>query len=342
MKSVARDVTWALVRGVGAAALFRRRYRNKIVIVMYHAVVEGERDYRRWTHLPVQKFAWQVAHLKKRFSLLRLSELLQRMREGAPLPPNAAVITFDDGFRNNYTTAFPILSALQAPATIFLVTGHIDTNTPCWPDRLFLALRSTRARELDLASFGLGRHLLGSVAARDATSDYVAARLKLLDAAEKNRILDAIVAQLDPGSGSPLGFAVDFQPLTWREIELMHDSGLIEFGGHTVNHEILSRLEPAEQRREVLESCTAVRERLGLEQVTFAYPNGTAADFTVHSKKILRDAGILCGVSTVEGLCDPTDDLYELKRIGVGCDMTPHRFALLCSGFLPWLKGEIA
>ena len=122
----------------------------------------------------------------------------------------------------------------------------------------------------------------------------------------------------------------------------MHDSGLIEFGSHTVNHEILSRLPLAEQQREIAQSCATVRQRLGLEHVTFAYPNGKPTDFTDDTKMILRDTGALCGLSTIEGLCDPDDDPYELRRIPVGCDMTPHRFALLCSGFLTWLKASLS
>jgi len=288
------------------------------------------------------KFAWQVAYLKKHFNLMSLTELLLRVRDGAKLPPNPAVITFDDGFQNVYTNAYPILRKFGAPATVFLATGHIDTDTTCWPERLFLALRTSRVHELNMEDFGLESYALASVPARDAAFDRLCGPLKAMEAVEKNHILAEILSRLRQRPGMEPKFSADFRMLTWREIEVMNESGLIDFGGHTVNHEILSRMPRAEQQREIEESCDTLRKRLGVEHITFAYPNGKTTDFNSDTKDILRKVGALCGLSTIEGLCEPTDDPYALKRIGVGCNMTPQRFALLCSGFLPRLKASLS
>jgi len=336
-----RELAWSTAARTGLPWFFRRHHRQKVLILMYHAVVDGPRPYTRWTHLDLKSFKWQIRHLKKRFQILPLSETVERMRTGRPLPANTAVITFDDGFRNNYTTAFPVLRAEGVPATIMLTTGYLDTGVPNWPDRLFLAVRGASAGELDLERFGLGRPRFDSVATRDATVDLVRGRAKQLPAAEKNELLTVVHEQVAASGHAEPEFAADFAPLSWDEVGQMAASGLVEFGAHSVNHEILSKLPRDAARREITASCDVLRGRLGLDRVTFAYPNGARADFDDHCKAVLREAGALCGLSTVEGLCGPGDDLYELKRIGVGSDMTPARFSVMCSGLLSSLKASL-
>ena len=195
----ARELAWSVAERAGLPWLCRRRHRRKILIVMYHAVVDGARPYMRWTHLHRQSFVQQIHYLKNHYHVMPLSEVLDRMHTRDPLPPNTAVVTFDDGFANNYTTAFPVLKEAGVPATIFLVTGFLDTGRPNWPDRLFLALRTTLATELDLEHTVLGRHTFTSLKDRDATTDHIRMRMKKMPAAEKNRLLDEIEAQLGIG-----------------------------------------------------------------------------------------------------------------------------------------------
>ncbi len=151
-------------------------------------------------------------------------------------------------------------------------------------------------------------------------------------------LLDAVFDYADHPDRIEPEFAEDFAPLTWDDARAMASSGLVDFGAHTVSHEILSRLPREDMRREVTESCAAVRDRLNLDKITFAYPNGGREDFDDHCKVAVRAAGATCALSTIEGLCQPGDDLFELRRIGIGRDMTPARFAVMCSGMLSSLK----
>jgi hypothetical protein len=149
--------------------------------------------------------------------------------------------------------------------------------------------------------------------------------------------MEAVVRELG-WPNEPPAYLKDFLPLTWQQVSEMHDTGLIQFGGHTVNHEILSRLEPEAMRREIVDCCEEIKERLELDKITFSYPNGTREDFGEVNKVVLKELGVPCALSTIEQLNRRDEDLFELGRIGIGADITPSRFRLLTSGFIPWMK----
>lgn len=310
-------------------------------MVMYHSVVDGPRPYTLWTQLPVGAFRQQLRHLQEHFRILPLSEVVERLRGGQSLPANSAVVTFDDGFRNNCTQAFPVLQELGVPAAVMLTTGFLDGGEPNWTDRLFLALRGAPAGELDLSRFGLPPFVLGESTSRMQAYDEIRMRCKGLPAARKSEIVSAVDDYAASPGGSEPEFAADFAPLSWEQVSAMASSGLVEFGAHTVHHEILSQLPRDAARAEIAQSCATVRERLELDRVAFAYPNGRRQDFDDHCKAVLHEVGATCALSTIEGLCAPGDDLFEMRRIGVGSDMTMDRFAVMCSGLASSLKATL-
>ena len=96
-----------------------------------------------WCFVDEHSFRMQIEYLKKHFEIISLSEAVGRMEKGEIKRPTA-VITFDDGYQNNYDVAFPILCRERIPATIFLTTGLINTNDTVWYCRFNLALSQTQ------------------------------------------------------------------------------------------------------------------------------------------------------------------------------------------------------
>ncbi|MCA8970192.1 MAG: polysaccharide deacetylase family protein [Planctomycetes bacterium] len=338
---MARNLAWALAAKTGLPYLYRKRHEHDCVILMYHAVVDGPRSYTRWTHVTASDFRWQIRWIKQRYRILPLSEVVQAIRNGRALPSKTAVITFDDGFRNNYTTAWPILKAEGVPATIFVTTGYLDSRRMNWSDQLFLDLQAAAPGELDLSAHGLGQHPIGSDASRSAVCDLVRRHVKTLPSATKNTILADISRFADRPGRRAVAEAPDFEPLTWDECREMATSGIVDFGAHTITHEILSRLPREAMRNEIEESCRIVRERLGVQDVPFAYPNGGRDDFDDHCKAVVQGANATCALTTIEGLCTRSSDVYALPRIGVGSDMTPSRFQVASSGIASGLKARL-
>jgi len=135
-------------------SLNRLRFGSQVVIVNYHRV--SPKSYHEWLSPPVspESFEEQMIYLSRNFQLLPLQELTQCIRDGKPLPKAAAAVTLDDGYRDSYVHAYPILKRYHVPATFFLVTGHIGSDDLFWWDKIRYAVYQTRANKLQLDEFG--------------------------------------------------------------------------------------------------------------------------------------------------------------------------------------------
>lgn len=306
-------------------------------ILMYHGVIADDCPWSQWTQLPLAQFRRQMDILAKHYNVISLSECLKAILSRGKLPPRSAVITFDDGFRNVYARAYPVLQEKRLPATVFLTTGLLDDGSLLWTDELFCLFESTQCTRLNLTSVGLSAWSWSSVQEREQVYLEILGLLKSVSASRKDEALDSFREQLGPVSDS-CTTAGEFRGMSWNEAREMRDSGLIEFGGHTVTHQILSQLDAKSQEREVLESCSRVRDELGQVSPVFCYPNGRVEDFTGWTVRCVQAAGLTGAVSTIEGLADASQNPFELRRIPVGNDTPLWRYRLACRGSIDWLQ----
>jgi len=128
-----------------------------LVIFVYHKV-NNDRITGSWVRphvmgTPVRTFARQMKHICKRHNVVPLDEAVRVMENGEGLPRNAVSITFDDGYRDNYTNAYPILRFHGLPATFFLTTGFIDCKRPSWQVALSAYLRFSSRNVLFVEPF---------------------------------------------------------------------------------------------------------------------------------------------------------------------------------------------
>lgn len=332
MKASCQEIFCAVANSIGLSRMLRHRRRKDILILMYHGVVEDNAPFKRWTHLPASRFAWQMEWLRRHYRVLPLQRVLAAMQTGSPLPDNTAVVTFDDGLQNTCTRAFPTLKRLGIPATVFLTTAYVGTGKLPTSSRIFLALRSSRLRRLDLRDHGLKDFQFDTMAQRDAVADEVRSYAKNIAFEAKLALLNDLEARLEVDPARYPEYADEFRMMSWQQVKLMQQSGLINFGAHGSRHEILSRLPHDVMRSEIVDSCEEVRRQLGIEHVTFAYPNGRRQDFPPEAKQMLQEASASCGLSAIGGLCSTGDDVFELKRVGVGNNVGRSRFAAMCSG----------
>lgn len=323
------------------------RQRNRLAIFMYHGIVESPLRVSDWCFIDATSFERQIQYLGENFAILPLKVALAKLRNGGLEKPTA-VITFDDGFQNNYQVAYEILRSERIPATIFPVTGLIDTNETLWYCRLNEAFSKTSVKSLSWFDLCLD---LSDGSSRAQACARVQERLKLLPHSLLELELQNIVGELcganavvssspdlpllaeEPAKSAPETM-IPFRMLTRREIAEMAQSGLIDFGAHTQSHEILNLLSPRQQREEIEHSVADIQELTGLECRFFAYPNGGSKDYNAETIAILKQAGIEAALTAVSGNNDVATPSFELRRHGIGANLNWKKFKSLVNRIL--------
>ena len=325
-----KPLVFRAANAVGVGRYLRHRNRQRLLVLMYHGVVEQALDPFCWHQLPVDAFREQMAWVRRHYSVLPLEQALDLQKRGE-LPERAAAITFDDGYENVLDVAGPVLAEHRLPAHVFLVTDLVGTPEVPWPDRVWLAVHHASIARVDLAPLGLGTLGLETSPRRAATLDVVLQTLKGRSAVEKDALITALEASLGVAKAQSPD---DFRMATWEQVQDAAAQGLFTFGPHSRTHDILSQVGDEEVERQIAGSREDVERRLGTQPTAFAYPNGRPEDFDDRSKRAVEEAGFDWAFSTRLGLVGAEDDPLALPRIAVGADLPFVRFQLLCSGWL--------
>lgn len=298
----------------------RKLTKSQVAILMYHRVSPVKDN---WSLEPLspQEFEKQIEYFCRNYEIVPLERLASCIHQGNALPERAMVITLDDGYKDNYLYAYPVLKKYHVPATIFLTTGHIGTDKLFWDGKVSYIVNNSNITQLDLDE--LGRFSFSSATDKHQAGLKIVEKLKKLPNEKKNALIEKLVSIC--GIEIPPGLAKDFI-LSWEEVKEM-SSGGIAFGAHTVNHPILTNLPLKQAKWEITQSKRDIEERLGKEVTTFAYPNG---DFNAGVVELVQKAGFSCAVSVLPGkLISLKDNPYCLSRIGAIEDFNKLK-VLLC------------
>ncbi|HWO06965.1 MAG TPA: polysaccharide deacetylase family protein [Candidatus Paceibacterota bacterium] len=338
--NAARRLRSLVLKGLAATGLpllALRRKKKRATIVLYHGITREQGDgifnYRR-KFVGTDNFAKHIQWFTQHFTLLPLSTLIETIGVAYEKPPLA--ITFDDGYANNYTDAFPILRDAGVPATFFITTGFIE-GAPLPVDRLEYALGSHRDRITVELPDGPRTLPLTTREERIAADEVLRPYLKRLSAQHKEAFLGSLVAQTGRDL-VPLLHESEYAPMTWDQMQDMRTSGMT-FAAHTVTHPILSQLSRAEAREEIRASHEILTARGLAPLPIFAYPNGGARDFTDETVAILRDAGFIASLTTRPGECTSAHNCFKLPRYTLDGTDELYRLSTTVSGLQRMIQG---
>jgi peptidoglycan/xylan/chitin deacetylase (PgdA/CDA1 family) len=283
----------------------QKTFGYPFAVLLYHRINPDNDPF--FPAVSVQAFDAQMRHLAEHYHVLPLAEIIERMRRGEGVGPGTIAVTFDDGYRDNFVYAHPILRRYDLPATLFVATSYIGTNRQMWNDRIASAVKHTH--EHRVSSPGVARTFeLVSVAEKLGALGQILAQLKTLPEQEKQQFVDAFCRRLDrPGA------KVDTLMLSWAELKEMSIKGW-EVGAHTANHVILTRVTFDQAKDEIASSSAVLQQELGRPVRLFAYPNGKPDDYDLSIKKVLDDAGYIGAVTTVDRLNDRNTDPFAIGR----------------------------
>jgi len=281
-----------------------RRQRPVLHIFQYHRI-NADRD-PFMGGLAVEKFRAQMQYLASVFPIVSLDQIAQGTVSDQH--QYCAAVTIDDGYRDNFVCAFPILKQLGIPATIFLATGYIDSGQLPWYDQVRLAFKLTTRAHFCAEGGGPGGSLK-PLCSRLGLMERTLGWLRRMPEWRRRSALDDVFCGL--GVASDLN--LPHEMLRWEDIRQMSKHN-IRFGAHTVTHPALSQIPASRLKSEIEGSKRTIEKHLQQPVSHFAYPFGQAQDFNAEAKHAVRDAGFRTAVTTIWGLNEPGDDPLLLKR----------------------------
>lgn len=296
--------------------------RNKTSILMYHGFSDSKNhdgiENYQGKHINNELFRSQIAYIKKHYNVISLDYFISCCREGKKPPKRSIVITIDDGYKSNYTIAYPVFREFNIPATIFLTTDFVGNKNFLWVDRLEYAINNTQVKNLKLRigdeelSFPLYTKQDKILCDKSLRS-----RLKWM----QNELIGKTIKEVEEKLNVCIAVAKNvpkiYEPLEWEEVCEMIKTSKVTIGSHTHQHLILARYEKAVIQKELIVSKAIIQKETGINTSLFCYPNGAIGDFNAQTKKIIREYGYSCALTTVSGMADEFSDLFTLKRLSI-------------------------
>jgi peptidoglycan/xylan/chitin deacetylase (PgdA/CDA1 family) len=312
-----------LMRVTGAFAPFRLANRAKVLVLTYHRFSQTEEEGKT----SVQAFAEHLDYLTEHYRILPLSEIADCIATGKTLPPCTAAITIDDGYRDFYEHAYPLLLKRRIPATLFAITDFVDQKGWLWTDKLrYLALHTPADEVVTVLKGRTLRFALTDTHSRLRTADKINSILKTLPNDQKEETIKRLAALL--GVLLPALPPAEFSAINWQQAREMDAEG-IELGSHTVTHPILPNVTDDEQLyQELIASRARLEEMLGRQVTLFCYPNGRS---DARVQRATANAGYRCAVTNVLGMNTAHTPLLAMRRVCPQPDLA--HFVQSTSGF---------
>jgi peptidoglycan/xylan/chitin deacetylase (PgdA/CDA1 family) len=315
---------WARTRelrsGISSAGWtpWRRVNVPRFAILCYHRIGTG--GVPIYSGLPAQVFETQMRFLRKNYRLISLGDLLQELVSPVNCEP-AVAVTFDDGYRDLFREAYPILQKYRVPATVYLTVGAIETGEVAWYDKIFLALQVAPGKIFEWTLDGPRRMPIGSGSERlNAAVQIISWMRTLPDSVRRQQC--AILEKHVPMPEADLAGRM----LTWEQVRTMRKGG-VSFGAHTMSHPVVSRLTALELDTELLESKKILEDRIQDSIVDFAYPFGKNEELSLDAERVLALGSYRSAVTTEAGLNVPGVNPYRLSRVSLCEERAPSMFA---------------
>lgn len=288
-----------------------------LLILLYHGVTNSDSigiENYSGKHLKKAEFQRQIEIVARTCVPLSIDEIVEIHRSGQEYPPKAVAITFDDGFRNNYTNAAPILDEYGVPATFYVCAGMISSQKMFWVDELEDCFnRSTKSQ----VKISLNDHStifrLTDKRSRLMALQEVKTFCKTADLHTRNQVVSKIIEET---SVTPTCEAAhNYSKATWEQLKEMSNNRLFTVGGHTLYHDIMTSVPAETMQKDVADTLHLLDRKLGQKTRHFSYPEGQKEHFDGTVINTLKANGIVCSPTALPGVNPIEIDLFNLRRI---------------------------
>lgn len=289
---------------------FQKRKTNGVAVLLYHRVANLKTD-PQLLAVSTKNFKAQMEFLGKNYQVISVDELM-RVKEKDEIDERTVVVSFDDGYVDNYNNALPVLKRQGLGAVFFVSTGLLGKAREFWWDnleRVFLLSKKLPDR-LSLAIAGEENLWVeGDISARKRIYEQIHRRLLGLPPTERDKIVGRLMRWARVSVKARKGY----ESMSRHQVAKMASAGLT-IGAHTVTHSSLGRLERRLQEEELVENKSDLERTVGREVAYVSYPYGTVRDLSRTTVKIVRKLKFRAGFANIPGLVRAKSDKYKLPR----------------------------
>lgn len=306
------------MRDLGLLSVIERLARKPgLLVLAYHRIGDpaGSPEYSHVFSATAEGFRSQIEAVRRGFRLLSPRELIDASSGDLPLTEPCAAITFDDGYRDQFDLALPILQDAGASAFFFIPPDLIDRPRPFWWDLVSRIIRQTDRARLELA-------YPSSMSIDLETTSRDSAITRVIDACLASRPLDEdhLADHLQTRAGVSLNIEGIGRAalMDWEQVATLISSGM-GVGSHGKTHRRLTDLDEPGQSEELVSSKRTLEARLGGEVDAISYPYGSVDDYDLRTLRLTREAGYRVGFTFGGRSNRPGEgDPLQISRINVG------------------------
>jgi peptidoglycan/xylan/chitin deacetylase (PgdA/CDA1 family) len=258
-------------------------------------------------------FEEHLKFYKSNFDIINIDELNSLKESKKKLNNRFALITFDDGYIDNFTLAYPLLKKHQVPAVFFIATDFIEKEIIPWWDEIAFLIKNSNQKTLQLENWK------NSISLTSHFQDEHIKKVLQLIKLDSSKPMDEKIINLK----TALNLKADYMPphkdlfMSWGMLREMQDNGMT-IGSQSCSHSIMSHLSLKEQKYEAVHSKKLLSEQMGKDIISFAYPVGGASAFTEVTEKVLEESCYTLGFSFIAGINRTINNhSYHLKRFSV-------------------------
>ncbi|MCI5222020.1 MAG: polysaccharide deacetylase [Candidatus Electrothrix sp. AR4] len=287
---------------------------NSLTIFNYHRIFRNNLS----TCFDEKVFGTSEADFEKQMHWLKENkavflseeEVVSYYKAEKILPQRSVLITFDDGYKDNFDLAFPVLKSLEIPAIYFLPTNMITERKLCWWDLISFFIKKTKKKTI----FVKGKEMsLTNEQEREKAIDFLLQLMKREKESYTQDLLDVLSVECEVAFPS-LG-EQDAQLMSWKEVKEIMGHG-VSIGSHTNSHRVLATLDEKTQFEELQSSKEILEERLSCRIRSISYPVGDYTAFTDTTKALAKRAGYDLGFSFKTGVnYSYITDPFDVKRL---------------------------
>ncbi|MGB0936498.1 MAG: polysaccharide deacetylase family protein [Colwellia sp.] len=259
-------------------------------------------------------FEQHLKFYKQNFDVISTNDLIKINQKNQPLTKKYALLTFDDGYIDNYNLAYPLLKEYQLPATFYIATDFIDTEVLPWWDEVAFIIKNRELKSLTLP------YLKEDIALQNLS---VAEQVKrVLRAIKEHKNLSmpkklALLKEATQWQETPIPIENLF--MNWQQVKEMQKNGMY-IGSQTCSHSMLAHLTYQQQKQEIFQSKERLEKALSNTISSIAYPVGGYDSYNKDTLLLTEQAGYKLGFNFVPGINSSLKDIFQLKRFSVDND----------------------